>query len=92
MEQLYPTPLHKLSVQLRRYPNLKNIVWVQEEPKNMGGFQHVYFKISDLLAKEGWTNLRLHYVGRPERSSPATGSVYRHKIEQEKIVKELFAV
>jgi 2-oxoglutarate dehydrogenase E1 component len=68
------------------------VVWVQEEPKNMGAFQHIYFKLSEMLIKEGFTGVKMQYVGRPERSSPATGSIYRHKVEQEKLIKELFSI
>ncbi len=96
MEQLYPTPTAKLAMHLRSYPNLKNVVWVQEEPKNMGGFQHVYFKISDMLEKEGFMangkQIALKYAGRTERSSPATGSIYRHKVEQAQLIKDCFAI
>lgn len=92
VEQIYPTPLAKIALHLRSFPNLKNVVWVQEEPKNMGAFQHIYFKLSEMLMKEGFTGVKMQYVGRPERSSPATGSVYRHKVEQEKLIKELFSI
>jgi 2-oxoglutarate dehydrogenase E1 component len=92
VEQLYPTPLTKIALHLRSYPQLKNLVWVQEEPKNMGAFQHIYFKLSEMLVKDGFSGVKLHYIGRSERSSPATGSIYRHRVEQEQLIKELFEV
>ncbi|GIL16975.1 MAG: 2-oxoglutarate dehydrogenase subunit E1 [Oligoflexia bacterium] len=92
IEQLYPTPLKQIAAQIRSYPNLKNVVWVQEEPKNMGAYQFIYFKLSELFIKEGFSKLGLHYVGRGERSSPATGSVYRHKAEQAEIIKNAFTI
>lgn len=89
MEQLYPFPHWEVAKILKTYPKAKKIVWAQEEPKNMGAWQHVYFKFKDFFAKEG-LKFELEYVGRPERSSPATGSVYRHKVEQAEIVQEVF--
>ena len=92
VEQLYPTPTKQIAAVLKSYPNLKNLVWVQEEPKNMGAYPIIYFKLSEMLMKEGLTKLAVHYVGRGERSSPATGSLYRHKVEQAEIVKNCFAI
>jgi 2-oxoglutarate dehydrogenase E1 component len=92
MEQIFPAPLSKLALHLRSFPNLKNLVWTQEEPKNMGSYQHIYFKLAEMLVADGFTNVKMHYNGRPERSSPATGSIYRHKVEQEKIIKDLFKI
>jgi 2-oxoglutarate dehydrogenase E1 component len=91
LEQIYPFPAQQVAAVIRSYPKLKNVAWSQEEPKNMGSFQHVFFKFQDLFAKE---NLRfdLKYVGRPERSSPATGSLYRHNVEQSEILKAAFNV
>lgn len=86
MEQIYPFAEKQIVDALKSFPNLKNVVWAQEEPKNMGAFQHVYFKFQDMFKREKlkWD---LEYVGRPERSSPATGSVYRHKVEQNEFIQ-----
>lgn len=92
VEQLYPMPAKQILKVLKSYPNLKNLIWVQEEPKNMGAYSFIYFKLSDLLVQEGMTDLALHYVGRGERSSPATGSLYRHKVEQAEIWKNCFSI
>ncbi len=92
VEQLYPTPSAQIAKILKLYPNLKNLVWVQEEPKNMGAYQYIYFRLSEMLVKEKMTNLALHYVGRSERSSPATGSIYRHKAEQAEIIQNCFSI
>ncbi len=69
----------------------KLLIWAQEEPKNMGGFQSVYFKFVDVVSKAG-LKLGFEYVGRPERSSPATGSIHKHKIEQAETVKSILAL
>lgn len=92
LEQIYPTPLKQLTQVIKSYPKLKNLVWVQEEPKNMGAFQHIYFKLAEMMAREGLGNMGLHYVGRSERSSPATGSIYRHKTEQSELVGNCFKI
>jgi 2-oxoglutarate dehydrogenase E1 component len=92
VEQLYPTPIKQIATAIKQYPALENIIWVQEEPKNMGSYQHIYFKLNEMLSKENFTQLKMYYVGRPERSSPATGSVYRHKTEQADLVKKAFEI
>lgn len=92
VEQLYPTPIAQIAQVIKSYPKLKNLIWAQEEPKNMGPYQFMYFKLSEMLFQEGWTQLPLHYIGRAERSSPATGSPTRHKLEQDQIVKGCFSI
>jgi 2-oxoglutarate dehydrogenase E1 component len=92
LEQLYPTPLKQIASIIKSYPKLKNIIWAQEEPKNMGAYQFIYFRLSEMLFKEGLTHLPLHYIGRGEKASPATGSPTRHKLEQEQIIKGCFSI
>lgn len=89
LEQIYPFPAKKVTEILKSYANAKTLVWAQEEPKNMGAFQSVYFKFVEVVTQAG-LKLGFQYVGRPERSSPATGSVHRHKIEQAEITKSIF--
>ncbi|PWU15433.1 MAG: 2-oxoglutarate dehydrogenase subunit E1 [Bdellovibrio sp.] len=92
IEQLYPFIGSQVTRLVKGYPKLKNLIWVQEEPKNMGAYRYMYFRLTELLIREGLTHLALHYVGRGERSSPATGSLYRHKIEQAEILKNCFTI
>lgn len=91
LEQIAPFPAHRVQEVLKQYSNLKQVVWTQEEPKNMGAFSFVYFKFVELMTQ---MNLKanLTYVGRPERSSPATGSIYRHRAEQAQIVADVYKV
>lgn len=91
LEQISPFPDWKLKEVLAGYKNVKKLVWAQEEPQNMGAFNFVFFKISALL---GEMNLKVNftYAGRPDRASPATGSVYRHKVEQQQIIEKVFAI
>jgi 2-oxoglutarate dehydrogenase E1 component len=78
LEQFYPFPGERISTLLRRYPEAKDVVWVQEEPRNMGAFGFLLDRVAPCLAP-GQT---LRYVGRPRNSSPATGSTRRHLAEQ----------
>ena len=82
VELLYPFPAAEIGEYLSRYPNLKEVVWVQEEPRNMGARKFVLPKIRDVLSR----GAALLDVSRPERSSPAEGYPTAHKIEQERIV------
>lgn len=91
LEQISPFPAWKIKEIFAHYPNAKKLVWTQEEPKNMGSYQFVFFRFMELLNQ---MNLKLSfsYVGRSERSSPATGSIYRHRAEQQQIVTDVFRV
>jgi 2-oxoglutarate dehydrogenase E1 component len=89
LEQVYPFPAKQVADVLKSYPKLTTLIWSQEEPKNMGSYQNVYFKFFEVLAQEGLT-IDFKYVGRPERSSPATGSIYRHQVEQNEIIQGCF--
>lgn len=89
VEQLYPFPEKQLEAELKKYKKAKHIIWCQEEPKNMGAYQFTFFKLIDLFEKTG-LKFDVTYAGRSERSSPAVGSVYRHKAEQEQIWIDAF--
>ncbi|QDK38513.1 2-oxoglutarate dehydrogenase E1 component [Bdellovibrio sp. NC01] len=89
LEQIYPFPAQQVTEVLKSYPKAKTLIWAQEEPKNMGAFQNVYFKFVEVVQKAG-LQLRFEYVGRPEKASPAVGSIYRHKAEQAEIIKSIF--
>ncbi len=94
IEQLYPFPTHKLLPIIRSYPNLKRIMWSQEEPKNMGAWSFMYPRLMDFaqeLAQEKGRIMEIVYNGRTERASPATGSEKLHVIEQKEIVERCFA-
>jgi 2-oxoglutarate decarboxylase len=86
VELLYPFPGSEIGEYARRYPNLKEVVWVQEEPRNMGARKFVLPKIRDVLPP----SVALLDVSRPERSSPAEGYPAAHKAEQERIVSAAY--
>ena len=84
VEQLYPFPLEQLKDEINQLPNLEEIVWVQEEPKNMGSWRFVLEYLRD-IAPEG---VEVNYVGRPERASTSVGEPNVHRIIQEKVVTD----
>ncbi len=89
LEQIYPTPSQHLIKSLELYPDANEIVWAQEEPQNMGAYWHIAPKLRGLL-KATQRKADVYYVGRTERSSPATGSPRVHKEEQLKIIETCF--
>ncbi|QYR19114.1 2-oxoglutarate dehydrogenase E1 component [Paenibacillus sp. sptzw28] len=82
IEQLYPFPKADVERVIGRYPNVKEIMWVQEEPQNMGAWNYVEPRIR--ARTPGGAAVR--YVGRPKRSSPASGFQYIHNTEQQRII------
>jgi multifunctional 2-oxoglutarate metabolism enzyme len=86
LEQIYPFPKNQLRREVRKYSNTTEIVWVQEEPQNMGAWSFV----KDRLAPEMKVGQTLRYVGRPESASTATGSLKVHLKEQTALIKNAF--
>jgi len=82
IEQFYPFPQAMLVEALRAYPNATDIVWVQEEPRNMGAWPFLHERIAAILAADQ----KLRYVGRPISASPATGSHHRHEEQQKALI------
>jgi 2-oxoglutarate dehydrogenase E1 component len=87
LEMLYPFPATPLAEMLGRYPALQEIVWVQEEPRNMGARKFIVPEIRDIAPRA----VALRDVSRPEHSSPAEGYPAAHQAEQSRIVRESFA-
>ncbi|MFD1849949.1 2-oxoglutarate dehydrogenase E1 component [Oceanobacillus bengalensis] len=88
LEQIYPFPKKALEEILNKLPNLEEIVWVQEEPKNMGAWDFVDVFLRESL-KEGQ---KLRYIGRPDRSAPAVGLPNVHKYEQSQIIQQAISI
>jgi len=88
VEQFYPFPRTGLTEAVARYPNATDLVWCQEEPKNMGGWTFMEGKFEDLIPEGD----RLRYVGRAESPSPATGNYAVHVREQERLVREALVI
>ena len=81
-ELLYPFAKEQLTQLIASYPKLKEIVWVQEEPRNMGAWSVMQRRMPELLPE----GVELGYVGRPPRASPGEGYAVAHTKEQERIV------
>ncbi len=86
VEQLYPFPEAAINETLARYPKLREICWVQEEPENMGAWEFVRPQLEE-LAGGRWP---LRYIGRARNSSPSEGSSSWHAANQRAIVEQAF--
>ena len=88
LEQLYPFPGEPLGVRIARMPNLEEIVWCQEEPKNNGAWFFVEPLIEEVLQSIDCKVARPRYAGRAASASPATGLAKRHAAEQAALVAD----
>ncbi len=86
VEELYPWPEAQVKKVLSGYPNVKDVYWVQEEPKNMGAWRSIY----EPLVQSLQTGQSLHYIGREVAAAPAVGSPKRHEREQRAIIDQSF--
>ncbi|MBA2956630.1 multifunctional oxoglutarate decarboxylase/oxoglutarate dehydrogenase thiamine pyrophosphate-binding subunit/dihydrolipoyllysine-residue succinyltransferase subunit [Nocardioides sp. MAH-18] len=85
VEQLYPRPESDIRAEIARFPNLKEVRWVQDEPENMGPWPHYQLNV--------WPHVdaQVRLVSRPTSSSPAVGTVKRHTEEQKDLMGRAFA-
>ena len=85
VEQLYPRPLDDIKAEIARYPHLKEVRWVQDEPRNNGPWPH--------YALNAWAEVDATVVPvtRPESSSPSVGTVKRHQVEQKELLDRAFS-
>lgn len=81
VEQLYPLPVNRIKSIIDKYPNLKQILWVQDEPENMGAWQHIRRFLPDVPFK---------LVSRQASASPAGGLIYQHNTRLKKILDSVF--
>ncbi len=84
VEQLYPIPTVMISKVLGRYPKLKEVVWLQEEPETMGAWMFMFPFFRKLIDRR----FPLHYMGRKRNSSPAEGSLSMHRVNQQALVQQ----
>jgi 2-oxoglutarate decarboxylase len=82
VELLYPFPEGQLLALMARYPNLREVLWVQEEPRNMGARAHMFPRLMQIMPPE----MHFGYIGRPERASPGEGYPAAHASEQNRII------
>ena len=85
LERLYPRPTDELLAEVGRYPNLKEIRWVQDEPVNMGPAPHLQLNLFPKLDRE------VQVISRPASSSPSVGQHSRHVEELKGIMTAAFA-
>jgi len=90
LEQFYPYPHDAMQTELKRFKNA-DIVWAQEEPKNMGAWSFINPYIEETLAGIKVKNDRPKYYGRPSAASTATGIASKHKKEQQAVFDSVFA-
>jgi 2-oxoglutarate dehydrogenase E1 component len=82
IEELYSFPADELREVIVGYPALREVVWLQEEPRNMGAWSYVEPRLRELVDPA----IPIVYIGRPESASPAEGSLAQHTIEQARII------
>ena len=87
LDQLYPLPRKEITAALEAHPNAREVIWVQEEPRNMGPFSYVFPRLDQLVQAHG---LRLRSVKRSASASPATGSAKAHELEQKTLLALAF--
>jgi 2-oxoglutarate dehydrogenase E1 component len=87
IEQLYPFPVEAAGELTHSYPRLQEVVWVQEEPQNMGAWRAIRHRLEESLPE----GVGLRFLGRPWRASPSEGYPTAHLIEQDRIAREAIA-
>ncbi len=86
VEQVYPFPIDDIMSVIKGYPRLQTVIWLQEEPQNMGAWDYV----SPILRERLDRKLAFHYAGRPRSASPSEGSSAWHAINQRMLVEQAF--
>ncbi|WP_457328926.1 2-oxoglutarate dehydrogenase E1 component [Rhizobacter sp. P5_C2] len=87
VEQLYPFPHKAFAAEVKKYPNLTEIVWCQDEPQNQGAWFFVQHYIHENMVE----GQRLGYAGRPASASPAVGYAHLHQEQQKALLDQAFA-
>lgn len=87
LEQVYPFPEREVAELVASYPTLREIVWAQEEPQNMGAWRSIRHRLEEAAAHAPLVE-GVRYVGRPWRASPSEGYPTLHHREQDRIVRE----
>ncbi len=89
VEMLEPFPFDEVLALVASYPNVKQVTWVQEEPKNMGARAFVSRRIREKLTPRG---IIFDYIGRPDRASPSEGYPGAHAAEQDRILSDVLEI
>jgi 2-oxoglutarate dehydrogenase E1 component len=83
IELLYPFPAEELRAVVDAYPALTEVVWLQEEPANMGAWRYLRGPLDEVVGEKR----SLQLVARPERASPAAGTARAHNREQQELIE-----
>jgi 2-oxoglutarate dehydrogenase E1 component len=86
VEQLYPVPDIELNTVIQRYPDVQDMLWAQDEPRNQGAWRFMAHHLRRL------SSLPLVYAGRTESSAPATGIASQHKVQLEAIINRALSI
>jgi 2-oxoglutarate dehydrogenase E1 component len=86
IEALYPNPVDEIRAEIAKYPNLKVVRWVQDEPRNMGPWPHYQLNVWPTL------DVTVEPITRPASASPSVGTIKRHTEEQKSLLDAAFAV
>ncbi|MGV3742130.1 MAG: 2-oxoglutarate dehydrogenase E1 component, partial [Burkholderiaceae bacterium] len=87
LEQLYPFPHKAFAAELKKFPNLNELVWVQDEPQNQGA----WFQIQHSIFENLGGGQKLAYAGRPASASPAVGYYDKHYAQQKALIETAFS-
>ncbi len=90
IEQFYPFPQLALTPFLNGYSHLKKVIWIQEEPANMGALSFIKPRLRDFMDEIGLSHIPIKFLSREEKASPATGSFEIHRKEYQNLIKSLF--
>ena len=86
LEQLYPFPFDQVQAILKRFSSVKDVCWVQEEPRNMGAWTFVLPRFREVLTRSH----KFSFIGRLPSASPATGSFQVHEAELNLLLRQAF--
>jgi len=90
LEQLYPFPIDAVEALLGRFSRLREVLWAQEEPQNMGPWRSIRHRLEEAVRGSSAENLQ--YVGRTWKASPSEGYPTAHQVEQDRIVRTALSV
>ncbi|OHX14026.1 2-oxoglutarate dehydrogenase E1 component [Chromobacterium sphagni] len=88
IEQLYPFPTEQVAAELARFTQAKEVMWVQEEPRNQGAWYQIRHRLEGLLSAKQ----QLSFAGRPSSASPAVGYMSKHVAQLKAFVEEAMSV
>jgi 2-oxoglutarate dehydrogenase E1 component len=92
VEQFYPFPKEAVRAEMERFSDAGSIVWLQEEPENMGAWRYIRSLLQDEARDVRDSEIRIEYAGRKASASPATGSSRVHKAEQDRLLRQALAL